>query len=211
MFAAVLPELFQRWARETGVFEPLSLFGYSVAGMTLFATGRGRSGADRRHLQFLGTVFFLLVLEEVDYLGIFGGVIGRVDGVYVGSPHDLVNLAAAGLLSPAVALVLVGVVAALAGAAWKAGFLQPMRLARTLFSGTGLWLLGGGILLFTGLAEDAYLLDLGPVQLEELLELTGVVLLLVFTLEVARAAASEPRIDHVAENRAEGVRQPEVA
>lgn len=115
-----------------------------------------------------------------------GGIVGRIEGVYVGSPHDLIKLSAEGHLSVGTAaLVLALVLAASAILLWR-GYLQPVRLLRTLVSPSGLWLLGGAIFLGFAAAEDANVFfALGLPRVEELLELCGATLWLCFALDVA--------------------------
>lgn len=183
------PDVFVRWAREEGVFEPLTVFAYLLGGLALFCAASAVAGRERRHLRFLGAGFFLLVLEEIDYLGIAGGTIGRVNGVYVGAPHDLINLTLEGLLTPGIAAVLVAAFATATAALWWTGYLQPVRLARTVLSPSGLWFAGGATLLVVAQAEDAGVFFVfGLPRIEELLELTGAILLLAFALDVAGAA-----------------------
>lgn len=105
------------------------------AAVTLIGLARRIPGREEsRHLCFLGGLYALLALEEVDYLGIFGGLIGRIDGIYAGSPHDLIRLATEGLLPTEVLLGAAGLLTAVGFLLWRAGFLQPRRL-RTLLSG----------------------------------------------------------------------------
>jgi hypothetical protein len=185
---ALSADRFMRWTQEEGIFEPLTLLAYVTAAMTLIAAGRPRPDAERRHLYFLGGGFALLAFEEVDYLGIVGGVVGRIEGVYVGTPHDLINLAVAGHLTPGIAAFVLAIfVSALGLLLWK-GFLQPSRLARTVASPSSLWLLAGMGLLGLSAAEDAHLFfSLGLPRVEELLELTGAILWLCFAMDVSGA------------------------
>jgi hypothetical protein len=183
---AASPETFIRWSREEGVYEPLTLLTYLVAGMTLLAVARDQSGRDRRFLQFFGAGFFLLALEEVDYLGIVGGIVGRIDGVYVGTPHDLIHLALAGSLTVAIAVVVLVIIGILAGALLWTGYLQPWRVLRTVFSPRGLWLLAGAAFLGWAVLEDASAWHpLGLPRLEEALELAGALLWCCFGLDLA--------------------------
>jgi hypothetical protein len=81
-------------SREWGLLEPFSLGLYWLALWTAVSWARWRrdQGHEFKPYQSLAVLFGLAVLEECDYLGIFGGVIGRIHGVYVGSPHDLIAL-----------------------------------------------------------------------------------------------------------------------
>jgi len=89
----------------------------------------------------------LAMLEECDYLGIFGGVIGRIHGVYVGSPHDLATLwyrtghnlwwaGAAGLV------VISGGIWS-----WKRGYCSVAFLRREVWTVTSVPVLWGMVLL----------------------------------------------------------------
>jgi hypothetical protein len=180
------PELFVRWAAVEGVFEPLTLLAHLVAGMTLLAVARDLVGRDRRFVQFFGGVFFLLALEEVDYLGIVGGMVGRIDGVYVGTPHDLINLAVEGSLTLPIALLVAGIAGSVAAGLLWTGHLQPLRALRTVFSPIGLWLWAGLALFGVAALEDAGVwFVFGQPRIEELLELAGALLWLCFGLELA--------------------------
>lgn len=216
------PELFERWSREEGVWEPLTLTTFLAAAFLLFAAARisaappaarltasgerfeNRRGAhQRRHLQLFGAGYVLLVLEEIDYFGIFGGIIGRVEGVYVGSPHDLIGLAARGLLPLwAVGLLAGGSVLATA-LLMRAGFLQPARFARSVLARRGLWLLAYGLFITMAQAEDISLFYLlGEPRIEELLELTGALFLLAFAADLAALGIANAEHAHAGHARA---------
>jgi hypothetical protein len=201
---AASPETFIRWSREEGVYEPLTLLVYLVTGMTLLAVARDHAGRDRRFLQFFGAGFLLLAFEEVDYLGVVGGIVGRINGVYVGTPHDLIHLALAGSLTVAIAVLVVAMIGIVAGVLLWTGHLQPWRVLRTVFSPSGLWLLAGGAFLGLAVLEDASVWHpLGLPRLEEALELGGALLWGCFGLDLA--SSFEPdgrrRPDTVASDR----------
>lgn len=187
---SALPELFGRLSREEGLWEPLSMFIYIGAALALLARARGEGVPrrnDSRHLRLLGGLYALLALEEVDYFGIFGGLIGRIDGVYVGSPHDLVRLWAEGLLPPAWVAAFAGILLAAVLLAWHTGFLQPTRWARMLGPRHLRWLMPGVLLVALALAGEAQMWGLGVevATLEEVLELAGAVFLGALALEAA--------------------------
>lgn len=189
------PELYARWAREEGVWEPLTVLSYLAGGLAVLAAARLRAGAEQNHLRLIGSTYLLVAAEEMDYFGIFGGFIGRIDGIYVGSPHDLLRLWSHGSLGPLVAIAVVASALAAVGILWWRGYLQPVRMLRLLTSPAALWLLLGAALIAAGAADDADLwrLPIGPSGLEELLELTGALCILTFGLEVTARAVTASR------------------
>lgn len=187
------PELFVRWSREEGIWEPLTLAVYLWSAVILLAAARVRAGCGRRHLQLFAGGYVLLSLEEVDYLGIFGGLIGRVEGVYVGSPHDVIALAANGILTPWMVSIAVALLAVAAVLLVRSGYLQPTRFVRTVFARRGLWLLA--YLLFVSLAQvedTGVFYVLGQPRMEELLELVGSLFLFGFAADLARPFGPSP-------------------
>jgi hypothetical protein len=192
LLRAGLPETFARFSREEGAWEPITLLCYAVAALLLLRRARDVSEPSLgRHLRLVGAGFVFLTLEEIDYLGIFGGAIGRIDGIYVGSLHDLLQLAKADLLPEALAAA--GAAAALVGIGylWRTGYLQPARLVRVATSVQGLWL--ACVVAFQALAaaEEVGLLGVsfGPPSPEELIEMLGALCTAGFTLEVLREAS----------------------
>lgn len=181
---ASAPDLSIRFSAEVGPWETISTACYACGCVLLWrVAGRADPGI-RRHLRLVAGAFAVLLLEEVDYGGVFGGLIGRVDGVYVGSLHDLLNLAIHGGLQP-VALVSLSAAAALAVAAlWWRGYLDARLLARTVASSQGVWLaLGLLFLVLAGVGEaglfGSVFTDPSP---EEALEMTGAIFLGAFAL-----------------------------
>ena len=88
--------------REWGLVEPLQFAVYGAGVLACREAARVvGAGHPRRGLYRAGAVVLaVLMLEEIDYLGIGGNVVewfgaprGRIRGVYVGSLHDLLNLA----------------------------------------------------------------------------------------------------------------------
>jgi hypothetical protein len=189
---AGLPETFARFSREEGAWEPITLFCYAAAALLLLHRARDVSEPSfGRHLRLVGVGFVFLTLEEIDYLGIFGGAIGRIDGIYVGSLHDLLLLAKAELLPEALAAA--GAVAALVGIGylWRTGYLQPTRLVRVAVSVQGLWLTCAVAFQALAAAEEVGLLGVsfGAPSPEELIEMLGALCMAGFTLEVLRDAS----------------------
>lgn len=88
--------------REWGLVEPLQFAVYGAGVLACREAARiVGAGHPRRGLYRVGAVVLaVMMLEEIDYLGIGGNVVewfgapqGRIRGVYVGSLHDLLNLA----------------------------------------------------------------------------------------------------------------------
>ena len=190
------PGFFGRASAEVGPWETVSTACYACAAVLLWRVGSDTDGARGRHLKLIAGCFALLLLEETDYAGVFGAVVGRVDGVYVGSLHDLINLAANGRV-PTMALSALG-----AGAAgvtlllWRRGYLSPRSIGRTIQSPGGVWLaLGLGVLVLAGLGEAGLLGSLfADPSAEEAIEMTGSWWLALFALQTAgKAATAEPR------------------
>jgi hypothetical protein len=192
LLRAGLPETFARFSREEGAWEPITLLCYAAAALLLLRRARDVSEPSLgRHLRLVGAGFVFLTLEEVDYLGIFGGAIGRIDGIYVGSLHDLLQLAKAELLPEALAAA--GAVAALVGIGylWRTGYVQPVRLVRVATSVQGLWLACAVAFQALAAAEEVGLLGVsfGAPSPEELIEMLGALCMAGFTLEVLRDAS----------------------
>lgn len=190
LLQAVLPEVFHRFSREEGVWEPITMFGWIAAAVLLLqAAGSVGDSTERRHLRFLGWSFALLAAEEIDYFGIFGGIIGRVEGIYVGSPHDVIRLWAEGLLTLPVALAVAGVALVLLALLLGLGYLQPRRLLAHLLGPEGLWLLAGALFIGTAQAAEAEFAGFeGLLRFEELIELGGGVCWSLFGIEIAGRA-----------------------
>lgn len=189
---ALSPELFVRFSREEGAWEPIGLFLYGGTAILLFRTASDAvTELDRRFLSLFAWGYAFLAAEEVDYFGIFGGLIGRIEGVYTGSLHDLVQLGSEGLLSPLVVVFLGALAVALGVALLRRGYLQPARLGGLVLSRSGLWLLGGAVFVAAALAGEAHYIGLGDPSAEELLELAGTLCLAGFGLDVATRSRRE--------------------
>lgn len=181
-----MPEIFGRWSREEGIWEPLTLIVYLTSALLVVAAARERPLPERRHLHLFAAGYVLLSLEEIDYFGIFGHLIGRVDGVYVGSPHDLIALAVDGLLALWIVVLAAALLAVAVGFCLRSGYLQPAHFARTIFSLHGLWLLASFLFFALAQVEDTGVFYLfGPPRIEELLELVASLFLLGFAADLA--------------------------
>lgn len=187
---AAAPEVFARLSLEDGLWEALTLLSYTTGWAVLWATAEGRPTPERRARRAVAAGFALLALEEVDYFGVFGGMIGRIDGVYVGSLHDVIRLVAEGVMGP---LALTLFVAALAGAlvvVWRAGWFVPTRVARLVAGPEIVWGVAGMAILFVAASEEAHLFGWVAAQPtpEEAIELAGGIALVVWAVELAVAA-----------------------
>ncbi|MBT8080604.1 MAG: hypothetical protein KJO31_18635 [Gammaproteobacteria bacterium] len=180
--------LFVRFSAEEGVWEPLSTVAYLAAGILLLKTAwRFADMVLRRHLIFYSALYFFLFLEEINYLEIFGGMLPRVDGLYLGAVHDVVNLWAKGAIPPMVLGLMTSAALLLAIALWRLKFLQPARLLRDIGVFGGACLVAGVSLIAVALGIEAHYVPwpAGVQKPEELVELTGAICLLAFALEIA--------------------------
>jgi len=86
------------WAitREWGLAEPTTVAFYLASGWVAaeIRRARERGGLEHRPWRMVCVLCVMLAFEEMDYFGIPGALIGQVGRVYVGSLHDLVNVAA---------------------------------------------------------------------------------------------------------------------
>ncbi len=187
------PDLFARLSREEGLWEPITLFCYVGSALILFNASRDLVDASRKHWRLVAGAYLLFSLEEVDYFGIFGGIIGRVQGVYVGSLHDLIRLAAEDLLSAtAWTLIAAAFVLAVAALYWT-GYLQPRALVDLMTSIDFLWVVLGLGFLFAASSVEAHLFGLrtsGP-TLEESLELSGAICFASYAVQIASRVGRE--------------------
>jgi hypothetical protein len=187
---AAAPQVFARFSREEGVWEPLTLLAFlASASLLLLVAARAAEDGAQRHLRLLGAGFVLLALEEVDYFGLFGGLMGRIEGTYAGALHDVIRLWSKGLLTrPAIA---VGV-ASVAIGSWvlhRSGYLQPHTLVAMIRSWQGIWLAAGfGLLSASAVQETARVRPFASPSPEELFELLGAICLVAFAFEACAAA-----------------------
>ena len=179
------PALFARFSGEDGVWEPLTLSAYFCSFFLIWRTANLFQGGTRLHLRLIAGCYGILTLEEMDYASVFGGIIGRVDGVYVGALHDLINLTADGHMSRLDMLVLAAVAVTVLLVLHRFG--QVSRSLKTLWSLDSLWLVLGFGLLFAAAFEDTLRATsfFGTHLPEEAMEMAGGMCLGVFALQVA--------------------------
>lgn len=191
---AAWPETFFRLSLEDGLWETLTLLAYGFGFALAWHSGARHPREDRRARAAVAAVFALLALEEVDYFGLFGGIIGRIDGVYAGSLHDVVRLVAEGVMGPAAVAALVAAVVVVLVVLWRTGWLAPRRTASLVAGPEIAWAAAGLAILVVAASEEAHLFGwvaASPTP-EEAIELAGGACLAVWSLElVARLAPPE--------------------
>jgi hypothetical protein len=185
------PPLYVRFSAEAGLWEPLTLFCYLAAAVLVGGVSGEVGGAPRKHWRFIAGLYVLMALEEVDYFGAFGGMIGRIEGVYVGSLHDLILLAVDGLLSAGAWAAIAAASGAVLLGLWWLGYLQPRALLRLVFSRDFLWIGVGLLFLFAAAAVEARLLGWASREptFEEAIEMAGGICFFCFALQIAATRA----------------------
>ncbi len=181
-------DIFLRFSKEYGVWEPLSTSLYLASAILLFHSARVQTDAlRRRHLIFVTSLYVFLVLEEVDYLGLSGGFIQRFDGVYVGAVHDIVELWDHDLLSPTVITILFVLTIAILAALWRLRYLQPGELLQSLRYPRLLFAIAGSVLIVLALSIEISLIPwMHRIRrAEELVELTGAICLAAMAIDLA--------------------------
>lgn len=188
------PELLVRWADDEGVYQPATMLAYLAAAAILLRVAGAGSSPRRGNVRIVAGAFLLLFLEEIDWFGVFGGIVGRIEGTYVGSLHDLLGLVISTSVDPGVVLPFVGVAGILLTAAWRRGHLRPRDVTPLFSRSGGTWLVLGGVLIAAAQGLDLGLVgtDGGTSMFEEVLEASGAVLWLAFGLEVARRGSPAP-------------------
>ncbi len=182
------PGPFGRLSRETGLWEPISLLFYWGGALLVY---RGIPGegevADRQSWLLVAGGYAFLGFEEIDYFSIFGGMTGRIDGVYAGSLHDLIRLVAEGVLSPAGLVLVVGVLLLAGVLLWWTGWLDPPFLAGLVRRPEFAWFGVGFALLWVAASEEAHLFGwvARPPTPEEAVEMVGALCLAIYALELS--------------------------
>jgi hypothetical protein len=143
-------------AREWGLIEPFTfgLYWCAVWCTVSWARLREAQGQEVKPYYMLAVLCGLGVLEECDYLGIFGGIIGRIDGVYVGALHDLFGLWYRTGHNPWWGGVAVACGLAVAYWLWRQGYCSATFLRREFWSVTSLPVMCGVILLMLAQMAD---------------------------------------------------------
>lgn len=183
------PGPFGKFSRENGLWEPLSLLLYWGSAILIHRTipKATDGGTWRRPWLAVAGAYAFLGFEEIDWFSVFGGLIGRIRGVYAGSLHDVIRLVAEGVLSP-VGLTIVVAVLALAGVLlWRAGWIDPRLLGRLARSREFGWFAAGFACLWIAASEEAHLFGWfarEPTP-EEAIELVGALCLALYALELA--------------------------
>ncbi len=182
------PTIYSRLSREEGLFEPVTVLCYAGGAILLWRVSR--AGASGRPLRFAALCLAFFALEEVDWFSVFGGVIGRIDGVYAGSVHDVIRLAAEGVMGPSGLAIFGAIVATVFTVAWRAGYLDPRWLVREALAWRALWAVAAIAFLFAAAAEEAHLFGWIASQPtpEEAVEMVAALCLAVWALETAAAA-----------------------
>lgn len=188
------PGPFGEFSREQGLWEPLCLLLYWGSAIVVYRAipGRGDQAGRRPWLAVAGAYAFL-GFEEIDWFSIFGGLIGRIQGVYAGSLHDLIRLVAEGVLSPIGLAAVVAVLVLGAILLWKTGWIDPSLLGRLARSGEFGWCVAGFVFLWIAASEEAHLFGwvARPPTPEEALELVGALCLGLYALELTAARIPE--------------------
>lgn len=181
------PVPFGKLSREQGLWEPLSLLLYWGAMLLVYrAIPPPAEAPDRRPWLAVAGGYAFLGFEEIDWFSLFGGLIGRIEGVYAGSLHDLIRLLAEGVLSPVGFAVVVAVLLLAGILLWRTGWLDPRFLARLARGPEFAWFVIGFALLWIAASEEAHLFGwvARPPTPEEALELVGALCLGVYALEL---------------------------
>jgi hypothetical protein len=182
---ALNPTLFARFSGEEGVWEPLTLASYFCSFLLVWQIADSLQGRSRTHLRLIAGCYGILTLEEMDYASVFGGLVGRVEGVYVGALHDLINLAVDGHLPPFVIALLAAVAVTILLVLHR---VDQLRMSlRTLWSRDSVWLVLGFGLLFGAAFEDTLRATsfFGTHLPEEAMEMAGGMCIGLFALQIA--------------------------
>jgi hypothetical protein len=158
--------------REWGIVEPVQVALYALCGWVCFRHARYLTAADPRHRVFrvAGWGLVVVVLEELDYLGVVNGLLrltgalerGRVGTTYVGSAHDVIALVA---VTPWLWPVALAALVLLLLAVWRVGALSRAVVWPELAQATS-WPLAGA-------AACTVIAQWADVEARALAEVTG--------------------------------------
>ncbi len=178
------PELFRRFSRENGLWEPLCLLMYWGGALLLYRHVRGFELSERKPWLLLVGVYALLGLEEIDYFGIFGGLIGRI----------VIRLASERVLSRNGIAIVAAVLLIVAVAFWRAGYLNFAFVRLSLARPETVWLALGFAILGVAASQEAQFFGwvLERPRPEEVIELAGAVCLGVYALELTAERLPTP-------------------
>ena len=184
---AAAPDVFIRFSREEGVWEPITLLCFLFSALLLRPRRDGTTAPGAKPWRLAAAFYLVLALEEIDWFGIFGGVIGRVQGIYTGSLHDIIRLVAADVMPAVAGAILVAGALLLITLLWRGGYLDRRWIAARFREPELVWFALGATLIGTGAADDARLAGwiMAPPTPEEALEVAGALCLLVYALELA--------------------------
>jgi hypothetical protein len=189
------PDLFARYSREEGLLEPVTLLCYAGSAIVLWTASQGLDRNVRRPWRTTAGLFIVLALEEMDYFGVFGGMIGRIRGEYVGSLHDLVRLTSEGIVTGAGVWLMAAIAVVVMATLWWVGALSAGWVGRRIASSEFGWVVAGAMLLWIAAAEEAHFFGwvAAPPYPEEAVELAGALCLAVWSVEsVARRVPTTP-------------------
>lgn len=180
LIARVWPAYARALLRESGLVEPLAfvlfLIATGIAGE--YARGRRVRGLEYRPYVLAMVICGIFAMEDVDWFGIIGPLVGRPGGVRVGGFHDLLNLAERW---PAVWLGLgaAGVIALLG--LWRGRYVTPAFVRAEALDPTSvpvyLAVVALGVAQLVDVTGDARVGGIFPYRIEEPLELVGALLL----------------------------------
>jgi hypothetical protein len=163
---------------ESGPVEPLTVAWYLISAWiaAVHAEFLRSRGAEYRPYRLVVVACIMLALEELDYFGIFGNLLGRIEGTYIGAPHDLLKLVPA---HPALGVALAGLGVGGAVVLRRWGFLTAAFIRREALDLTSGPIYLAGVFLVIAQLDDLHSPSVGvfrkflTYRVEEPLELLG--------------------------------------
>ncbi|HET8578752.1 MAG TPA: hypothetical protein VFO18_16770 [Methylomirabilota bacterium] len=176
--AQVWPAYVRLLLWESGPLEPVEAILYLVAAWiaSVHAALLRARGVEYRPYRLVMAGCIALMLEEVDYFGVFGNVLGRIDGTYIGAPHDLLKLVPD---HPLLGIALLGAVIGVLVALWRFGFLTGSFIRREALDLSSGPLYVAAVFLALAQADDLHIRSVAALsgifklRVEEPLELLG--------------------------------------